>query len=281
MQRTPAIAGPDDEIYESPHSSLSQRLVALRDRLDSHPVLIGEIYDALYLKHFGVPSRRKRSTTNNLAFGRVFAWCLNHEVAVADYIAANMLLLRDRYPLRAKSGRVINFTPGVLVGSKAEARYNGVLRRANSRHRQGTTDVFDATETWLGRIRSNLFQAEYDVAEVFVSAHLDGRSPSWRDVSGDVETNQDWRDFYAGRGAFASVANSYSRERAVTELMFAQLRAAWCVAEGVQHGLADRVGFSDFNWPDFSRLMCYVRDQRPKRERVDVTPHSGSSWGKW
>lgn len=259
----------------STNQSLAQRLHDLRAEAEPKAELVGPLYADLFLKHFGTTPRRRMTMRDNVCFGRMFAWCLNHDVSVPDFISANMLLLKGRLGKH-------QFQPNMLVGPNAEARYNGVLGRANRRFHAGTMRVFDSRETWRGRIRANLIESEQEVAELFCSLALADDPITWDEAAKAVRTNQDWRDFQARVGCFATIVGCYGRDAALREGRIAQLSAAWSIAEKHRHGLADCLGVTDFSWGAFVRILRHV--ERPARSRP-VTEFAvaagGRTWGNW
>lgn len=277
MQRRPvrSASGTVVERAALPTPCLSQRILDLQAEADAEPEAIGRLYDKLFLKHFGFPSPRRASTRANIAFGRVFAWCTRHGVRIADYIAANMLLLKPRL------GRH-TFQPLMLSGERAERRYNGVLGRANRRFQSGSMRVFDDRETWLGRLRAAVCVSEQDVAEVYVEVNLAGEELSWADAAGMVETTDEWRQFQRRGLAFHDLIVRYGIVAAEREALLASLRAAWAVAERLEHGLPDKIAYHRFSWPAFVRLLRYL-GFAPKRTEQVLVPLcvGGSQWGNW
>lgn len=275
MQRMPVRSARVVAPASLPNQSLAQRLQDLRAETDVRPDQMGALFDALFHHHFGRPSRRRASLQDNITFGRVFAWCLNHDVNPEDFISANMLLLRSRLGRHA-------FRPNMLVGANAEARYNGVLGRANRRFGTGTMRVFESRETWLGRIRANLAASEFEVADLFVSLALADDQVSWEQAVASVRTHQDWRDYQARVGCWNRLATSLGRDGALREGLIAKLTAAWQIAERLRHGLGDCIGVSDFSWGAFVRLLRHAGFEPKQRDHADfVSTAGGRTWGNW
>lgn len=276
MQRMPVRTASAVVSASSPYQSLSQRLQDLRAQTDVRPENMGALYDALHLQIFGRRSHRRGSSlATSTTFGRVYAWCLNRDVKPEDYIAANMRLLRDRL------GRHL-FRPNMLLGPRAEARYNGALGRANRRFGAGSMHVFESRETWLGRIRVNLALSELEVAELFCSLALVGDPITWAEAAASVRTNQDWRDYQARVGCWTRIEDAYGRESAQREGLLARLTAAWQIAEKHRHGLGDCIGVTDFSWPAFVKLLQHVGLGVKPREKVEFAKAAGGTkWGNW
>jgi hypothetical protein len=275
MQRMPVRSARVVAPASLPNQSLAQRLQDLRSQTDVRPDMLGPLFDALFLQHFGRPSRRRASLRDNTMFGRVFAWCLSHEVNPEDFISANMILLRPRLGRHA-------FRPNMLLGPKAEARYNGVIGRANRRFGTGSTRVFESRETWLGRVRANLLTSELEVAELFCSLALAGDPIEWTAAAASIRTHQDWRDYRDRVGCWNRLVTTLGREGAVREGLTASLGAAWQIAERHRSGLGDCIGVTDFSWPAFVRLLRHLELAPRKRDQVDfVAMAGGRKWGNW
>jgi hypothetical protein len=275
MQRIPVRSARTVVPASLPNQSLSQRLHDLQAQTDVRPEQMGALFDALFAQHFGRPAHRKHSWRDDVTFGRVFAWCLNHDVNPEDFISANMLLLRPRLGRHA-------FRPNMLVGANAEARYNGVLGRANRRFGTGSMRVFDSRETWLGRIRANLATSELEVAELFCSLALADDPITWEQATRAVRTHQDWQDYHARVGCWNRMSWSLGRDGAAREGLIASLSAAWQLAEKHRHGLGDCIGVTDFSWPAFVKLLRHVGFGPAKQERVEFAMSAGGSrWGNW
>lgn len=254
MQRTPVPSSDASLITRAtlPNRSLSEWIQELDRRVEFTPELIGKLYDTLHKKHFGKPSWRRNNSRNNIAFGRAFAFCVRHEIDPAAYISANMALLRDWL----KRSRIA-FQPTMLVGEKAEARYNGYMRRANRRFRRGDHRVFDVADTQIGRLRNDLYLSEHAVAEHYVALRLRGRDLPWEEVASMVTTSQTWKDVSARSGAW------FDLQRPEDELLLARVRAAWAIAETYRHGLGDSIGFTDFSWRAFADLIARLIAETP------------------
>lgn len=275
MQRMPVRSARGVVPASLPNQSLSQWLHDLKSQTDVQHDTIGAIYDAQFRRHFGRPSWRRSSDRDNATLAKVQSWCAERGVDPEDFIAANMLLLKHRL------GRH-SFRPNMLLGTHAEARYNGVLGRANRRFQTGSTRVFDARETWLGRIRVNLMTSELDVAELFVSLELAGRPISWRDAAVSVETNKDWRDFQDQIGCYNEIRKLHGEPAVKREGLLARFSAAWQLAERHRHGLGDCIGVTDFSWPAFVRVLRLVRDQAAERPKFEPAVEAGGRlWGNW
>lgn len=272
--------------------SLSQKLVELHTELNRLPESAEKVYDRLFALHLGEPSRRKDTPRNRALLERAQAWCAQHRVSFADYISANLILLRTRgwsperksarsYTRKGRTFRV-RIVPSWLLGAAAERRYNGVLGRANRRYQTGSTLVFPRA-TWIGCIRENLFYAEFGAGELFVSLRLAGDPITWEEaVALTTPNNPDWSDFQRQVGRFTQLVTLVNQQRAVAERDFARLRAAWSVAQRVQPGLADRIGFTEFSWPAFADILAYAtEDRRARRERNEIILAGGRTWGNW
>jgi len=275
MQRMPVRSARGAVPASLPNQSLSQRLHDLRAQTDVRPEQIGALFDVLHRRHFGRPSRRRSTWRNNVTLGRVFAWCLNHDVNPEDFISANMLLLKPRL------GRH-TFWPNMLLGPRAEARYNGVLSRANRRFSAGSMHVFESRETWLGCIRANLATSELEVAELFCALALADDPITWEQAAAAVRTHQDWRDYRDRVGCWSRLLQSLGRDGALREGLIASLSAAWQVAEMHRHGLGDCIGVTDFSWPAFVKLLRHVGFAPVKRDPVVFAASAGGRrWGNW
>ena len=186
-----------------------------------------------------------------------------------------MLLLKQRL------GRY-SFRPNMLLGPKAEARYNGVLGRANRRFQTGSARVFDTRETWLGRVRANLMTSELDVATLFVSLELADQPISWREAAESVETSKDWQDFQAQIGCYNEIRKLHGEPAARREGLLARLTAAWQIAERHRHGLGDCIGVTDFSWPAFVRVLRLARPAVPCSNQIEPALEAGGRlWGNW
>ncbi len=260
MQRTPVLSSDVPERAALRSRSLSQWVQDLDQQVEVTPELIGKLYDALHLKHFGRPSRRRNTPQNNIAFGRAFAFCVRREIEPAAFISANMVLLRD-WLNRSR----LSFQPNMLSGPKAEDRYNGYMRRANSRFRRGDHRVLDGSDTQIGRLRDELFADEHAVAERYVALHVADDPLPWASVAAAVQTGDSWKEMTAKRGVW------FSLERPAEEMQLARLRAAWAIAETYRHGLGDSIGFTDFGWPAFAALICRLCSGRAKRWLPDAS----------
>jgi hypothetical protein len=227
--------------------SLAERLVlaeraASPDRIDV--TRLERLYDELYRAHFARPSRRKRSTRNDVVFGRLLSFMLTNDIDPTTFIAANMEMLRDHC-----AGSVYGFQPNMLSGEKARARYNIYLRRANRRYRRGRADAF-ASSTELGRFRLDLMVSETEVASYYVHSGLSGSPVTWDAAIAASAPHASWLALYAGQSKFDRVFDlECERELAV-------LAAAVAVAESVANGLSRRVGFEDWSWEAFRALVC-------------------------
>lgn len=266
MQRMPVRSAGGVVPASLPNQSLAERLHDLRSQTDVRPDQLGKLYDRLFQQHFGRWPHRRTSLRDNTTFGRVFAWCLNHDVNPEDYISANMRLLGPRL------GRH-SFRPNMLVGPRAESRYNGALGRANRRFGTGSQRVFLSRETWIGRIRTNLALSESEVADLFVSLALADDQITWDEASAMVTTSQDWRDYRAKTGCWHKLVWQFGPDGAKREGLIASLTAAWQIAEKLRHGLGDCIGFVDFSWPAFVRILRHA-GFAPKR-RSDTASLQG------
>lgn len=275
MQRIPVRTACGPAVAPvSPYQSLSQRVAELRKVAAPRPDEVARLYDRLFLEHFGKPSRRVPSLRDNTSFGRVLSWCLNHDVRVEDFISANMLLLRHRLGRHA-------FRPNMLCGPGAEARYNGVLGRANRRFARGDVRVF-GRETRLGFIRMQLQTTEHDIADLWCSLALAGDPITWDQAVESVKRTDEWTQYQARRGCWLELVNSYGREAAEREGLLASLSAAWQIAERFQVGLADRIGIVDWSWAAFLRLLQHVLPKpKPKPESEFAEFAGGKIWGNW
>lgn len=274
MQRTPLVDDCPPPPVSLPFRSLSERIRDLEAELDRVPDARFQqrIYDQLYLLHFGKPSRAKPSLKTNEIFGRLASWCARNEVDFATFIAANMTLLKPRL-------KRYGFQPNMLRGENAERRYNGYLARANRRYRCGSHSVFAGTETWVGRIRADLVETESEIADVFVRANLGGEPTTWEQAVACCEHTAVWVEFAKKRGAWTTLVSFYGSDRPVEEQKLAQLRAAWSVAQGLQHGLPDRIGFTEFTWSGFLDLMRQVLPEPKTRSAVDLGEVDVTVWG--
>lgn len=276
LDRTP-VAADAPKRAKLPYQSLAERLAEHRKQTDRSPdpTFVGRLYDHLYQLHFDRPSRRRSDDLRtNAILGRVFSWCVMHDVDVATYIAANMTLLKDRL------GRH-SFQPNMLSGEKAANRYNGYLSRANKRYRRGTHEVFVGSETGIGRLREQLALSEESVAEYYVRVNLRGVTVTWEDAIDCADVTSEWVDFTNHRGCWRSLAEVYGQDRPAQEFRLMQLRAAWSVAQGLQNGLPNRIGFTEFSWRAFLDLMQQVLPERkPAPAGVDLTD-IGDTWGNW
>lgn len=291
-----AVASP--EVTER---SLSQKLVESHALLNRLPESIELLYDRLFILHFGRQSMRRNTPRNVSALSRIATWCAQHRVNVADYISANFILLSTRgvntfkktkptddetpEPSKRPKGKKrwrVRIVPAWLSGPTAERRYNGVLGRANRRFQVGSISAF-TNETWIGRLRENLFYAESGAGELFVSLRLAGDPITWAQaVELTKPSNPDWADFQHRVGCFSVMANLLGEQRATAEARFAALRAAWSVAERVQPGLADRIGFTEFSWSAFADVLAYATESRRARTAcADVFVDGGRTWGNW
>ena len=277
MERTPVNSSRSAKRARLPYHSLAERLEELRLEVDREPdaLFVGRLYDHLYRAHFDKPSRRDPSNMRtNTILGRVFSWCLQHDVDVATYIAANMTLLKPRL------GRH-GFQPNMLSGENAAMRYNGYLSRANKRYRRGTHEVFIGSETWLGRTREQLAMAEETVADYFVRLNLKDRDVTWDEAIEVCEVSDAWIEFTNGRGAWRTFAKLYDSKRPEQERRLMQLRAAWAVAQGLRSGLPNRIGFTEFSWPAFLDLMRQVLPAPRPMVSVGDVDDLGDTWGNW
>ncbi len=232
--------------------SLSEQLVDLRARLDNPPQEFdqGRIYDQLHLLIFGTRSRRKRtSLRNSVILGRLYSWCLDRGVDFPTYVSAQMTLCR---------GGARAFRVNYLWGERAERRYNGYLRRANSRYRKGSREAFVGTETWVGRVRHELALSEAEVADIYVHACLAGHEIEWDEAVAAANVSDTWRRFVRKRGDWLRFADLFGEDRANGEGDLMRLAAAWQVAEGIRHGLPDCIGVTDFSWSAFAALMVQL-----------------------
>lgn len=277
MERTPVTSSRNAKRARLPYHSLAERLEELRREVDREPdaTFVGRLYDHLYRTHFDRPSRRDPSNMRtNTILGRVFSWCLQNEVDVATYIAANMTLLKPRL------GRH-GFQPNMLSGDNAAMRYNGYLSRANKRYRRGTHEVFIGSETWLGRTREQLVMAEEAVADYFVRLNLRGIDVTWDAAVEVCEVTDAWIEFTNHRGAWRTFAQLYDSKRPEQERRLMQLRAAWAVSQGLRTGLPNRIGFTEFSWPAFLDLMRQVLPDPRPMVSVGAVDDLGDAWGNW
>lgn len=275
MQRIPVRTASGTVVApSSPYKSLSQRVVELRKVAAPRPDEVARLYDRLFLEHFGRRPRRGPSLADNTSFGRALAWCLNHDVRIEDFISANMLLLRHRLGRHP-------FRPNMLCGPGAEARYNGVLGRANRRFARGDVRVF-GRETRLGFIRLQLQTTEHDVADLWCSLALAGDPITWEQAAALVKQTDEWAQFQARRGCWFELVRDYGSEAAEREGLLASLSAAWQIAEKFQVGLADRISVTDWSWNAFLRLLQHVLPKpRPKPEGEFASFAGGKTWGNW
>ena len=251
MQRMPVRSARVVAPASIPNQSLAERLRDLKSQTDVRPVEMGKLYDRLFQQHFGRWPHRRSSLKDNAMFGRVFAWCLNHDVNPEDYISANMRLLGPRLGRHP-------FRPNMLLGPKAEARYNGAIGRANRRFGSGSQRAFLSRETWIGRIRTNLALSELEVADLFVSLSLAGDSITFEDASTMIQTSQDWQDYRNKTGCWSKLVWQFGPDGAKREGLIATLTAAWQIAEKLRHGLGDCIGFVDFSWSGFVRILMHA-----------------------
>lgn len=276
MQRFPVvIPGQRCRRASLPHHSLAERVHELQSELDEEPIQdAGAIYDKLYLELLGEESRRKPSPRNKAMLTRAWAWCEDNKVDFGTYVAANMTLLRTSSKRR--------FQPNMLSGANAQNRYHGYMARANRRYRHGHRDAFAATETWLGRTRVNAVLSETSIAEIYVGANLNDCPTTWEEAMGAADTLcAEWTSLTNRRGkVWVEISKLWDSKRAESERQLMIVSAAWNVAQGIQPGLPERIGYTEFQWPAFLSLMQEILPERRVREKVDLSDVDVLLWGK-
>jgi hypothetical protein len=219
-----------------------------------------KLYDALYLKHFGKRSRRKRSSRNDVLFGRLLTFFVMDDVDPETFISANMAMLHD-----SCVGSRYGFQPNMLSGERARARHNIFIRRANRRYKRGRSDVFDSS-TDLGRFRTTLSESEADVARCFLTYDV-----SWSDAVSLAEPPDLW--LAVRRGAHRC---AYDLDQ---EKNLATLTAAVSVAEEFATGLSTRIGFDRWSWEGFRVLVRRLYPVPTSQPSLDLVGISGSAYG--
>lgn len=91
--------------------------------------------------------------------------------------------------------------------------------------------------------------------------------------------NATWREVIAGRApGYHRACSTLGTTKVPKEREFARLRAACSIAEQYQHGLADRIGFTEFSWPAFAKLIRRVVGKTRPRETFDFDDVPGALW---
>ena len=289
MQRFPVvIPGQRCRRASLPYHSLAERAHELQSQLDAEPaphatphahtlegLTVPEIYDKLYLDFFEERSRRKNSERNANALQRAWTWCVDNKVDFGTYVAANMTLMRDK-TLR------YGFQPNMLSGVNAQKRYHGYMARTNRQFRHGHRSARIQTDTWLGRTRVAAVLTETAVAEIYVGANLNDCATTWEEAmvsAGGLCV--EWKSLTNRRGkAWVELCKLWNTERAESERQLMILHAAWNVAQGLQPGLPERIGYTEFLWPSFLSLMQEILPERRVREKVDLSDVDVVQWGK-
>lgn len=257
--------------------SLSEALRAVEDEV-SAPTLgqdtyaIEDVYDQMYEQHFGRRSPRRRTPQNNALFSRVLALVLQEEVDLATWIAANM------HGLKAfvRANPRIGFQPNMLLGEKAKGRYNAFIRATSRRMHRAKADAVNH-KTQLGKMRNELFSAEVEVASYYVAAVLQGQVISWESATALFDLPEDWRALQRGAGArYEALVRQLGAQSIEREQRLVRLRAACAVARSYGNNVPDVVGFREFSWAAFARLMQRLAPVVPAAEvREGVDMHWG------
>lgn len=161
--------------------------------------------------------------------------------------------------------RAKTFPVNWLSGKGALPRYRVYLTIAYRQMRRARADALDHCTT-LGRLREQLAADEEAVAAEFCRAWRTDGTATWDASVAAVQPSDTWRAVTARQQApvaavrqhYRRLRTRYGEARLVQEHRLATLRSAFALAETVQHGLPDRIGFTDWSWPSFARLLTRV-----------------------
>ena len=230
------------------------------------------IYDHMFEMHFGRKSKRRRSSRNDVVFGRLLSLFLREGIDPATFIVANMVGLRD-FALASPYG----FQPNMLSGEKALGRYNAFIRRSNRRYRRGLGDVADS-KTEMGRLRTLLALDETDVGDEFVRSRWLGEAIDWWEAVERVAPSDVWVSVQTECGSeYQRLCAGLTAETIARERTLASLKAAVSVVNGFAAGLADRIGVTEFSWMALSDLIGRTFEP-PKPRSFDLAGVPGGMW---
>jgi len=255
--------------------SLSERVAQLSlelGRQEGEPIEV--IYSRLYREHFGRVARLSEDARMKAVFEKVRALCADGAIDPETYIAGNMWALGPW----AKANPRIGFQPNHLCGENALRRYHAYLGRISRRFRNAKHTANHA-HTNAGALRTALLLGEMDVGEEFVAQYRMTRSTDLDKAIDRADPNPFWRQVHARTSPGYHVAcSAFGTGAVVRELTFAQLRAAAAIADQYQHGLADRIGFREFTWTEFAKLIRRVIGPVAPRKSFDLEGVPGVLW---
>lgn len=258
----------------SEQRSLSEHVADLASSLTSaEPESAEAVYTRLFRETFGkkpfIDHERHRST-----IARVAKSCADQGIDLETYIAGNLWAMK-RW---AEANPRIGFQPTHLSGENALRRYHAYLGRLSRRFRHAKHEA-TAGESPASFLRRQLFLGEYAVAEHFVAAYVASGEADWKAAVLGADPNQHWlaleeRD----RSAYQRACGLFGTSQYRREREFARLRAAAALAETYQHGLADRIGFTSFEWADFAKLVRRIVGAPKPTSAPDLAEVPGVAW---
>ena len=256
--------------------SLTERLAEFQLALtDERPESFTSTYARVYRETFGRPCRMSRR--HAALFDRCVELCQKNAIDPATYIAGNMWAMRKW----VESNPRIGFQPTHLSGENAWRRYHAYTRHLDRTLRHAKHNPL-AGRTDAAKARLAVFVGELRVAEEFVAHFLSRNGAAWPDAIAEADPNVTWRSAqsYSTGGGSDDEFHRLSRlfgSKLARECEFATLRAAAYLAESYQRGLADRIGYSQFDWHSFARLVRRLVNVKPARvsELADV---EGVTW---
>lgn len=206
-------------------------------------------------------------------FTAVVKSCAEQGIDLATYIAGNIWALRRWLATHTRIG----FQPTLLSGENALRRYHAYLGHL-SRHFKRARHGANVGETPAATFRRQLFLGEFAFGEAFVAQFLAFGEATVASAIEEADPNEKWLGLETQRkSAYHAACVLFGAKGLKLERECARLNAAAAVAETYQHGLADRIGFTEFTWLGLARLIKRLVPTRT-RERVELSDVEGAVW---
>ena len=266
--------------WESRHS-LSEELADLeRELAPSSGESPKEVYCRVYAKHYG----RRPSRASMARFGGVFLrlkfYCEDNHLDMATFVTAQM-----HYSWKfLKAVAPSTFQPNMLFRKGFQTRLNMYLRDADARLLSGDTALDHRTK--LEKFARMMELSEESVARYFVAGYVSGNRVSWESAVKMVSPHATWlaldmarrREIGEWENRVHKIQLKYGATAVAAVKTLAELRAAVSIAEGYEHGLADRIGCGDrFMWRPFAQVILRRVGKR-KRGIIAVSGVEGTAW---
>jgi hypothetical protein len=244
------------------------------------------MYAMIFEKHFGYKPRERTlsSKRTQAALEKARAVCEEKSLDLAVWITAQMHAFQNA-KVKDRNGRKLAFQSNWLGGPKALDRYQVYTQWAKRKFNRPREDAFDS-RTRLGVLRLTLAGDEERIAHAFVFARAQGEPITWDAAVIDAEPGPEWLavagqvDDLPVRHCRTELETRFGRETLQRERRRAQLTAAWNIAQGIQHGLPDRMSIAgDFSWKEFADFVARLLRGRPEPVEPDLDDLDGTLWG--